>query len=139
MLEVSGENGSALTIDGGGRLAGSGSACAAEQDGPSAEGNTVPHFEQAVQVGKHVVELAAEEETHVIAFVKLSVERHPGSGQLNLGRPDVLRITGLSAPGKQLLQIAYARRCSAIGSIKDRVGGCEPDIRHTGVRERCAG
>src|ERR1019366_9390185 len=39
-----------------------GCACAAGQDGASAEGNSVAHFAHAVQVAPDIVELAAEEE-----------------------------------------------------------------------------
>ena len=99
-LENSGRNGGALAIDGASRLARSGSARAAESDASSAKGSAASYREHSVQVGKDIVELAAEEEPQVVSVIVLARERYPRSGQLQLDRPNVLGIADLEAMRK---------------------------------------
>src|SRR5207253_1694609 len=135
-LEVSFKHGSTLAIDGvrgqGNASGCRGSACTAEGDWPSAEGNAIPHVDQAVQTGEDIVELATEEEPHVVPAVELANEGYPGCGQLKLSGPNVLRVVGLGAAGKQCRQIA-PQRVGAIRGAEYRGGGGEPEIRNAGV------
>src|SRR5438477_11511649 len=123
----------ALALDGVGGLSNGGSTCAAKGDCSSTFGNSIAHVEQAVQVGKDVVELAGKEEPHVSPAVELGDKRYPGRRQLNFTGVNVLRVAVLRAPGKQLLQIA--RSTAAIRGVEYVGGSSESDIRDGGTGE----
>src|ERR1700687_4259801 len=105
-LHDGGYDGSALAIDGVGRERyASGGFCttrAAEQDGAAALGDATPHLQagrrKGARIAEDIVELACEEEPHVVSTVVLGRESYPGSGQLNFSRPDVLGVADLRAP-----------------------------------------
>src|SRR5208283_155308 len=101
----------------------------------SAFGNSVSYLEQAVigQVRPDVVELATEEESQVVAFVKLCDPRHPRGWYLQFGGPEVLRVTDLGAVRKQLLEIAGRR--GAIGSVEYGGGSGKSDVGRGDVGE----
>ena len=79
---------------------------ATERDGPSTFGNAIraEGIAQRAQVGVDIVELAGEEESHVVSAIELGDECYPWGGQLNLSGIDVLRVAHLRAGGKELQQ-----------------------------------
>src|ERR1700690_3031451 len=114
-----------------------GSARAAERDCPPAErGSACPDWLNAgSQVRPDVVELAAEEESHIIASVELRNPRYPRRGHLQFGGPDVLRVPVLDPLGENMQQRAGPRG-RTIGSVLDEQGVIQTDRRK--CRTSCA-